>query len=276
MSMLSAFPLGRYVPRDSFLHRVDPRTKLLFLVGFTAALFIAQSLPLVALFAFIAVGSVRLGDIPYAYVVRTGWPMSVFIALLAFAQLFVERDGAVVFAVGPLHVTTLGVAEAVRLTLRLGALLLVSTLITLTTSPIALAHGVSQLLRPLARLGVPVDAFGLMIMIALRFIPTLLDTLERLIKAQAARGAEFNSRSLKVRLEAASALVIPLFVFAFERAEAVAAAMEARGYAGDVPRTSRRRLRYGRRDVAVFGALVVLVILAVCDRVGGALGCGWL
>ncbi|MBE3563272.1 MAG: energy-coupling factor transporter transmembrane protein EcfT [Hydrogenibacillus schlegelii] len=266
MNGLGTFPLGRHLAGDSFLHRSDPRAKLLFLFGIAIAAFTARSVAAVLGLSLLVPAAIAGSGVSPAYVARAIGRTAVLVGILAGVQLFIPRPEPPLFVLGPLSVTAGGLREAVLVWLRLLMLFALGALLTLTTPPLVLAAGVVRLAAPLRRLGVPVDAFGLMLMLALRFIPTLLEALERIMKAQAARGVDFTSGRLRERIAALLSVVVPLFAFAFERAEAMALALEARGYRPDAPRTSRRRLAFGWRDAVLAATLALALAVAVWDR----------
>jgi energy-coupling factor transport system permease protein len=186
------------------------------------------------------------------------WLLLLFTVIL---HVLVTKGGAVYFRWGWLTVEEEGVRQAVYMSMRLGLLVMISSLLTLTTSPIDLTEGLERLLSPAKKLGVPVHEIALMLSIALRFIPTLLEETDKIIKAQMARGADFESGNLIRRVKNLIPIAIPLFISAFRRAEELALAMEARGYRGGEGRTRLRQLTLTWRDGVIFGLSVILTIL---------------
>lgn len=261
MSFLQNFVIGQYVPKESFVHRLDPRSKLLFLIVFASIVFLANNWltnGLLLLFLLLSIISARIG-VPYLLRgLRPVWFIIVFTTCL---HLFMTKGGAVYLRLGWLTVEEAGVYQAIFMTLRLTLLVLIGALLTLTTKPIDLTDGLELLLHPLKRLKVPVHEIALMLSIALRFIPTLLEETEKIMKAQKARGVDFETGSPLKRAKNMIPIVIPLFISAFRRAEDLAFAMEARGYRGGEGRTKLRQLRLTHRDLILAGITVVLLVL---------------
>jgi energy-coupling factor transport system permease protein len=251
--------VGQYLPRESAVHRLDPRTKitlvmLLMVVTFLVGDFTGYGLLLLFLVALFA-----LGQIPLGYAARGLRPI-VFLLLLTFAlNLFFSgvRGGTPLLQLGPLVITSQALSRAAFIALRLILLVVATSLFTYTTSPMALTDGMERMLRPFRRLGVPGHELAMMMSIALRFIPTLLEETERIMKAQMARGAEFQRGNLLQRARALLPILVPLFVSAFRRADELALAMEARAYRGGEGRTRMRELQFAPRD-----AVASLVTLA--------------
>ncbi len=261
MDLLSNFAFGQYVPVDSAVHRLDPRTKLLTTLLVVVVLFVVHTLAgLVVLTAFLAAVTAA-GRISPRYVLRglrpVFWLLGIAVALQIF---FGEAGGHPVFHRGPITITRENLMLGVFYGYRLLLLMIATTLMTFTTSPMELTDGLERLLRPFRRIGVPAHELALMMTIALRFIPTLLEETEKIMKAQMARGAEFSQGSLVRRARALVPLLVPLFVGAFRRADALALAMEARCYRGGEHRTRMRELRMRPRDYVA--AVVVLLAAA--------------
>lgn len=254
--------LGQYYPGRSFLHQVDPRTKLLATLAYSILIFLVKEpkgFYLVGGFALLALVASR---IPPLTLIRGLRPILVFLVItVAFNALM--TPGETLWRWGPFHVTREGLAFGGLMALRLVLLVLVTSLLTLTTTPIALTDGMERLLRPFQRLGLPTAELALMMTIALRFVPTLFDEAQRILRAQQARGARLRVRGPLAQMQALLPILVPLFVAAFRRADELAVAMEARGYRGGRGRTRMRELRYTWRDgvtalaVAAFAAGVV-------------------
>ncbi|MDY0322997.1 MAG: energy-coupling factor transporter transmembrane component T [Candidatus Carbobacillus sp.] len=263
MALIESFPLGRYVPYTSFVHALDPRTKLLTTVAVAAWVFLATTAGMLC-FIWIFLGvALAASKIPWKYFVMSLLPIVWVLVFLAIIQIVLEQRGTTVWQFGIIRITDQGMYGALFLVMRLVALFAASALLTLTTSPLHLTRGLESLLAPLKRLGVPIDAFSLMLTIALRFIPTMLDELFMIVKAQTARGADFSSKHIKSRLEALLSLFIPLFVLSFRRADRLALAMEARGY--DVKRTLShwRVLTFRWADRLVLLGVVLITMMYV-------------
>jgi energy-coupling factor transport system permease protein len=250
--------LGQYVPVDSPVHRLDPRTKILGTLWLAIVVFGVRSLgDLVALTVFLA-AVLAAGRIPPGYTLRGLRPVLWLVGLaVLFQVLFGESGGHVLLRRGPLVITRENVVLGVFYGYRLILLVVATTLMTFTTSSVELTDGLERLLRPFRRVGVPAHELALMMTIALRFIPTLLEETDKIMKAQMARGADFASGGLVRRARALVPLLVPLFVSAFRRADALALAMESRCYRGGEHRTRMKELRVAVRDYVAAGVLAV-------------------
>ena len=262
MELFRGLILGQYVPADSVIHRLDPRTKILATLGLLGVIFAIQT------FAGLAVLTVGLAVITLAariapgYVLRGVRPLFWLLAFAFVLQVFFgEAGGHPVVHWGPIVVTRENLIQAAFYGWRLLLLVFSTTLMTLTTSPVEFTDGMERLLRPFQRMGVPAHDLAMMMTIALRFIPTLLEEAEKIMKAQMARGAEFTRGPLSRRMRALIPLFVPLFVSAFRRADALALAMEARGYRGGEHRTRMRELRMGARDYIAFALIAAAAVL---------------
>ncbi|MBU5434887.1 energy-coupling factor transporter transmembrane protein EcfT [Pseudoflavonifractor sp. MSJ-37] len=258
---LKDITLGQYFPGHSVLHRMDPRTKLLLTVLYIAALFLCKNvisygLALIVLAAAVAVSKVGLKSI-----VRGMKPVVVIILLTAVLNLF-YTPGHEIWRFGFLKITTEGLWSAAFMVLRILMLITCTFLLTYTTSPILLTDGLENLLGPLKKLRVPVHELAMMMSIALRFIPTLIEETDKIMSAQRARGADFDTGGLVQKAKALVPLLVPLFISAFRRADELAVAMECRCYHGGEGRTRLRQLRYQSIDYAGF-LLGVLLVAAV-------------
>ncbi|HZG15195.1 MAG TPA: energy-coupling factor transporter transmembrane component T [Candidatus Bathyarchaeia archaeon] len=261
MSFLQNFAIGQYVPRDSFVHRLDPRSKLLFLIFFALIVFWANnwlSYGLLLCFLLIVILASR---IPGNYLLRGLKPVWFLIVFTVVLHLLVTKGGTVYVQWGWFSIEQAGVQQAIYMAFRLGALVTIGALLTLTTTPMDLTDGLERLLSPLKRFNVPVHELALMLSIALRFIPTLLEETDKIMKAQKARGVDFETGPLLKRAKHMIPIVIPLFIGAFRRAEELALAMEARGYRGGEGRTRLRQLRLSWRDMLLAGIAILLLVL---------------
>jgi energy-coupling factor transport system permease protein len=249
--------IGQYIPGDSLLHRLDPRTKLTFLTFYVVILFFATGAGY-ALLGGVAIFGVAASRISPRYILRGLRPLVFLLALTMAFQIFMV-PGDVIWRFGFLQVTRQGLVLGLFMALRLLLLVVTTSLLTLTTSPIALTDGLESMLRPLTVVGVPAHEFAMMMTIALRFIPTLMDEADKVMKAQMARGAEFSSGSLTARARSLVPVLVPLFVGAFRRADDLAIAMEARCYRGGEGRTRMRQLRLGGLDLVALTAAAGMV-----------------
>ncbi|MFM1654492.1 energy-coupling factor transporter transmembrane component T family protein [Brevibacillus sp. B_LB10_24] len=259
--MLQNFAIGQYMPGRSFVHLLDPRSKLLFVLAFAILVFLANNWQTYAILVIFTMLTVAVARISPGYLVRNLKPVWFLILLTIILHLLSTKGGEVYFSWGWLTIEEQGVKQAVFISLRLTLLVLVSSLLTLTTSPLDLTDGMERLLSPLKKIKVPVHEISLMLSIALRFIPTLLEETDKIIKAQMARGADLDSGNLLKRAKNLVPITVPLFISAFRRAEELAWAMEARGYRGGSGRTRLRQLRLGWRDAAA--AAIVLLMLGL-------------
>ena len=260
--MTGNITLGQFVPGDSAVHRLDPRTKILAMIAYIVLVFLVQSMAAFAVpFLFVAL-ALLLSGVPLSYVWSSLKPMRWLIAFMFLINLFFTQGERVLFSWWIVRVTAEGVRQTVFISLRLILLVAGTSLLTLTTSPIALTDGLERLLKPLARIRFPAHELAMMMTIALRFIPTLLEETDRIRKAQMARGADFESGGLIARARAMVPILVPLFVSAFRRADELAMAMESRCYHGGEGRTRMRELRLARRDLYAAGT-VALFLAAV-------------
>lgn len=255
--MLTDITLGQYYPGNSCIHRLDPRTKILAVLFYMVMVFLANSpLSYGILIGFIVVGA-ALAKLPAGLLLRSIKPLWIII-LLTMVIHFVTDPGEVLWQWKFITITKEGIVLGVKMSLRLVLLLLVSSLMTFTTSPIVLTDGIEALLRPFKKIGVPAHELAMMMTIALRFIPILLEETDRIMKAQMSRGADFSSGNIMKRAKNMLPILIPLFISSFRRADELALAMEARCYRGGEGRTRMHELVYSKGD-----ALTGLVMLGL-------------
>ena len=261
--MIRDITIGQYYPTESVIHDLDPRTKLFGTMGFIISLFFVNNLYTygVILVAFLI--TVRLSKVPLKYMTK-GLKTIVFIIAFAFLLNIFMTNGRIIFQIGPLKATWEGLYIAVLMASRLILLIVGSSLLTLTTSPIQLSDGLEKIMRPLEKIGVKTHEFAMMMTIALRFIPTLLEETDKIMKAQMARGADFETGSIMKRAKSLIPLLVPLFVSAFRRATDLAMAMEARCYRGGVNRTKLKNLEYTRWDRISYAVIFLYVALVYC------------
>ena len=258
--MLKDITLGQYFPGHSVIHRLDPRTKLIMLVVYIVALFLAKSWVSYALMLVFLVWVIQISTIPPKAIVRGMKPLVMILVFTGILNLFFSQDGTVLVHFWILTITTGGVSRAVMMMARILMLITGSFLLTYTTSPIALTDGLESLMGPLKKLKVPVHELAMMMCIALRFIPTLIEETDKIMSAQKARGADFENGSLMDRARALIPILVPLFISAFRRADELATAMECRCYQGGEGRTKMKLLRYHREDFLSYSVGVVLLI----------------
>jgi energy-coupling factor transport system permease protein len=259
--MISDITLGQFFPGYSTLHKLDPRTKLILSVAFIVAVFFANSpVSFFALFLGVML-LVKLSRISFTVVFKGIKPIVIILIFTALINVFLtEGTGEPLVNFWVIEIYTEGIVRAVFMALRVIILIIgTSVLLTYTTSPIALTDGIESLLSPLKKIGVPVHTFAMMMSIALRFIPTLVEETEKIMNAQKSRGADFTSGGLVKRARALIPILIPLFVSSFKRAEELATAMECRCYRGDKNRTKLVKLEYKSRDYIWFVSFALFV-----------------
>ena len=261
--MLKDITLGQYFPGQSVIHRLDPRTKLVMLVVYIVALFLAESWVSYGLMFLFLVSVIWLSTIPLKAIVRGMKPLVVILIFTGVLNLFFTQDGEVLFHFWIFTVTTGGFSRAVMMMSRILMLITGTFLLTYTTSPIALTDGLESLMNPLKKVGVPVHELSMMMCIALRFIPTLIEETDKIMCAQKARGADFETGSLMDRAKALIPILVPLFISAFRRADELATAMECRCYQGGEGRTKMKLLHYHREDFLSYGVGAALVAVVI-------------
>ena len=261
--MLTDITLGQYFPGNSFLHHLDPRAKILATMIFIVAIFFANSVATYGIVTAFVVLNFIISRLPAKLILKSLKPLWIIIIFTMGIHVF-STPGEIWWQYGILHITKEGVYQGSLMTARLVFLIVFSSLLTYTTSPIVLTDGIEHLLNPFKRVGVPAHELAMMMTIALRFIPTVLEETNRIMKAQTARGANFTSGSLIQRGKNMIPLLVPLFVSAFRRADDLATAMEARCYRGGEGRTRMNELSYTYRDgIAMVAVLIVTIVLAV-------------
>ena len=266
--MLKDITLGQYFPGDTVVHRLDPRTKLLMVVVYIVALFLAKWWVSYGVMLAFLVTAVMLSHIKPKALFRGLKPLIVIMVFTALINLFYS-DGEVLVKFWIFRITREGIVQAAFLVLRIMMLVTGTFLLTYTTSPIALTDGMESLLSPLKKLHFPVHELSMMMSIALRFIPTLIEETDKIMSAQKARGADFETGNLFQRARALLPLLVPLFVSAFRRADELAVAMECRCYHGDEGRTRMKQLTWCTRDtLAMVWSALVLAGVIVLARFG--------
>ncbi len=267
--MLKDITLGQFFPGKSFIHRLDPRTKLLFLIVYIAALFLASNwISYGVMLIFLAL-SIGISAIPLRSILKGMKPLVFILIFTGILNMFFTNEGPELVNFGFIRITQGGVIRAVFMTLRILMLVTGTFLLTYTTSPIALTDGIESLLGPLKKIRVPVHELAMMMCIALRFIPTLIEETDKIMSAQKARGGDFESGSLISRVKALVPILVPLFISAFRRADELATAMECRCYQGGDGRTKMKLLRYHRCDMIAFAAAAVLLGIMITLGVVG-------
>jgi len=267
--MLKDITLGQFFPGNSVIHRLDPRTKLLMLVVYIVALFLANNwVSYLVVFAFLVV-TIAISTIPLKAILRGMKPLVMILVFTGVLNIFFTTGDRLLVSFWIINIYLEGIVRALFMIARILMLITGTFLLTYTTSPISLTDGLESLLGPLKALKLPVHELAMMMCIALRFIPTLIEETDKIMSAQKARGADFENGSLMDRVKALIPILVPLFISAFRRADELATAMECRCYQGGEGRTKMKLLRYKRNDFLTFGIGVLLVaVIVVLNRMG--------
>ena len=263
--MLSNITLGQYYPVDSPVHRLDPRIKLLLTVGLIVAVFLAKDFLAYGILLGFIILAARLSHVPFRLLLKGLKPLRIILILTFLLNLFFTAGDTVWVQFWIIRITKEAFLQAMFFSLRLVFLVAGTSLLTLTTSPVALADGIEMLLTPLKKIHFPAHELAMMMTIALRFIPTLLEETDKIKKAQMARGADFETGNLIARAKAMVPLLVPLFVSAFRRAGDLAMAMESRCYHGGEGRTRLRVLKTTRSDWIACGIVALLIAVIVLE-----------
>ena len=267
--MLKDITLGQYFPGNSVIHRLDPRTKLIVLVVYMVTLFVASGWVSYGVLLLFLLTVIKISAIPGKSIVRGMKPLVMILVFTGVLNLFFNKDGRVLVDFWGITITTGGAERAAFMLVRILMLVTATFLLTYTTSPISLTDGLESLMNPLKVIKVPVHELSMMMCIALRFIPTLIEETDKIMSAQKARGADFDSGNIFQKAKALVPILVPLFISAFRRADELATAMECRCYHGGEGRTKLHVLKYQRRDyVALAGGVVILALVVVLRRLG--------
>ena len=263
--MLKDITIGQYFPGNTIIHRLDPRIKIIITALFIASLFFINNfIPYVLIVGFILL-AVKISNVPLKFILKGIKPL-LFIIVITFTINVLMTKGEVLFEIGPLTVTKEGIYLAVFMALRLIFLIIGTSLLTLTTSPIALTDGIEKLLTPFKKIGLPAHELAMMMTIALRFIPTLLEETDKIMKAQMARGADFESGNILNRARNLVPLLVPLFINAFRRADELATAMEARCYRGGDNRTRLNELKLRKTDITILISMIMFFGIIISTK----------
>lgn len=264
--MIRDITLGQYYQTESVIHKLDPRVKLVATICFIISLFVVKSWIGYVLAAAFLVTMIKLSRVPFKYMVK-GMKAIVFILIITAVFNLFLTPGETLVTVWRFTITKEGLQTAVMMAIRLSFLIIGSSVMTLTTTPNSLTDGLEKLMKPLKYLKVPVHEIAMMMSIALRFIPILLEETDKIMKAQIARGADFESGNLIKKAKAMVPLLVPLFISAFRRANDLAMAMEARCYRGGEGRTKMKPLVYKQRDYVAYGVLIAYFAACVLIRI---------
>lgn len=261
--MIRDITIGQYYPANSMIHRLDPRVKIVCTLIYMISLFVVNNVCGYALSLLFLIFIIKASRVPFKFIVKGLKPIVVLLLITVLFNLFLTGTGTILFQVGFLKITDQGLRTAVFMAVRLVFLIMGASIMTFTTTPNALTDGIEKLLHPLNKIKVPVHEVAMMMSIALRFIPILLEETDKIIKAQIARGADFESGNIIQRAKSMIPILVPLFVSAFRRANDLALAMEARCYRGGEGRTKMKPLLYKNRDYMAYAGMILYTIAAV-------------
>ena len=264
--MMEKMIFGRYIPGDSFVHRLDSRSKLMFVFAFIIIVFLANNAITYSLLIAFTLGVILMSRIRLYFLINGLKPVIILMVFTFLLHILFTHEGDIILELGFLKVYEEGLKQGIFISIRFLVLVFMTSILTLTTSPISITDGIETLLNPLKKVKLPVHELALMMSISLRFIPTLMDETDKIMKAQMARGSDLSAGPLKDRVKAIVPLLVPLFVSAFKRAEDLATAMEVRGYRGGEGRTRYRQLKWDVGDTFALLSLVVMVVLLVYFR----------
>lgn len=264
--MIRDITIGQYYPADSVIHKLDPRVKLMAVVLYVISLFTFRGIWGFVLVTVALAGMIKLSKVPFRFMVKGLKAIVIILIITALFNLFLT-PGETLVTVWKLTITKEGLKSAIFMAIRLIYLILGTSTLTLTTTPNQLTDGMEKALRPLNKIHVPVHEVAMMMSIALRFIPILIEETDKIMKAQIARGADFESGNLIKKAKAMVPLLVPLFISAFRRANDLALAMEARCYNGGAGRTKMKPLKYKKADFVSYGVMVGYIVLVVLLRV---------
>ena len=266
--MIRDITIGQYYPAESLIHKLDPRTKLVGTVGFIVSVFLFHTFPGYAVATLFLAGMILLSKVPVKFIFK-GLKTIFMLLLITIFFNMILTPGEVLWKLGFIKVTKEGLVLAGTMAIRLVYLVIGSSIMTLTTTPNQLTDGLERLLRPLNKVHVPVHDIAMMMSIALRFIPILLEETDKIMKAQIARGADFENGNLIQKAKNMVPLLVPLFISAFRRANDLAMAMEARCYHGGDNRTQMKPLCYKKTDHVAYLVLAAYLAVAIGFRVAG-------
>ena len=261
--MLKDITLGQFFPGDTIVHKLDPRTKIILMIAYITALFMANGLPAYGFMLVTLITCLAISKIKPKAVLRGLRPIFIIILVTVILNIFFIKGDTVLFQYQAIVITQEGIMTAVFMASRLIMLIISTFLLTYTTSPITLTDGLERMLSPLKKIKLPVHEFAMMMSIALRFIPTLIEETDKIMSAQKSRGADFETGGLLKRAKAVLPLIIPLFISAFRRADELATAMESRCYHGGEGRTKMNVLKFSKRDLLALlcGAMIVAAVV---------------
>lgn len=259
--------LGRYMPLNSLIHRMDPRAKIFSMLIMLTAIFIPSGFMGYGILAVVIIGVVLMSKLKMNFLIRAMKPMMFMLTFLMVINIFVIKTGYLVVDVFGFKIYSDAIFQTLYISVRLMLMIMITTILTATTKPLDLTLGIEDLLAPFKRFKVPAHEIAMMISIALRFIPTLIEETDRIMKAQASRGVDLQEGKFKEKIMAILSLIVPLFVSSFQRAEDLADAMEARGYIPQARRTRYKQLKRTPKDVVLiissFSMLALMIAISI-------------
>ncbi|MEE1107223.1 MAG: energy-coupling factor transporter transmembrane component T [Macrococcus canis] len=259
--MLDKMVLGRFVPLQSFVHQLDARMKMIFVFAMMILIFLMNNWQSYAVGIILIFIILKASNLSFIFLFNGLKPILFLLIFTLLMHVFLTKGGTTLFDYGIINIQSQGIIMGMMISLRFVLIIFLTTIMTLTTSPIALTDAIESILKPFKKLKLPVHELALMMSIALRFIPTLMDETQKVMKAQMSRGSDMTAGTLKERIKAVIPLLVPLFVSAFKRAEDLAIAMEVRGYKGDVGRTKYRKLDWHTYDTLSLLTLIPITLL---------------
>ena len=265
--MIRDITIGQYYPANSKLHRLDPRVKIMCTLFYLISLFLFKSVLGYAIATVFLAAVIRISKVPLKFILKGLKPIIMLLMITVVFNLFLTKGGDVLFEAWIFQVTEEGLRTAVYMAVRLIYLIIGSSLMTFTTTPNALTDGIEKLLWPFNKIKMPVHEIAMMMSIALRFIPLLLDETDKIMKAQQARGADFESGNILRRAKSMIPILVPLFVSAFRIAQDLAMAMEARCYRGGAGRTRMNEIKFDKLDFMAIAACLIFLGVVISMRI---------
>ncbi len=264
--MIKDITIGQYIPGESFVHKLDPRLKILISLLFIVDLFLVNNFKGYLFVLIFILTTILIANLSFKYIYSGLKPIFILLLITAVLNIFMTSGKELIYHWGFINIYKEGVLIAAFMIVRLVFLIMGTSILTLTTSPIELTDGIESLLKPFKRIGVPAHELAMMMTIALRFIPTLMDETDKIMKAQMARGADFESGNLIKRAKSLIPILVPLFISSFRRADELAMAMESRCYKGGEGRTRMKQLQVTKKDYIASFAFIMLFVITIASR----------
>lgn len=265
--MIKDITIGQYIPGESFVHKLDPRLKILISIIYMIDLFLINNFLGYAFVVIFLALTIFISNLKFKYIYKGLKPIFILLIFTAIINVFMTKGGVLLFQWKFIKIYSEGVRIAVFMVIRLTLLIMGTSILTLTTSPIELTDGIEALLSPFKKIGLPAHELAMMMTIALRFIPTLIDETDKIMKAQKARGADFESGNIVQKAKNLMPLLVPLFISSFRRADELSVAMESRCYRGGSGRTRMKQLRFTSKDFVAIVVVTIFMVVTLCTRV---------